>query len=438
MVISFFKGQFIKVTLSIFFLLILFFSRSFMGIYIFNFRIGEYTMVGSLLFYLFCLYLSFKDKNFQLGNKFLYVNFLIFFFFIFNAVISKSSFLNPYTYKVSSYIWTLGFFFLGFYFFKEHQIEIKYLIFLILGLVYLYFFSIFGLPSGLVDFIRSISDKFEPHKGSDILIMFASIFYIFNRYLKDKRLALEIFSVFTFLYLPLILFKSRGAFIGFIIFVFFEFVYLRKSFKSSVRRNIIMFLFILLVFLQSVFLINGSSFIKIQETDESIRYITEYRADPDEEEFRLLFIEEDFWTKEMRLKSTDNNLNWRLQIWQDVYFDIHYNQLYFTGYGYRNKIPAMEIETRQGLDKLNEHVHNYLVTLYARGGLVHLALYFLLYFYLLKNIKGSTQNIHFVPIFTSLIFASLFDVAMENSHYPLIFYFMLGLIVNINKQFKNI
>ena len=70
----------------------------------------------------------------------------------------------------------------------------------------------------------------------------------------------------------------------------------------------------------------------------------------------------------------------------------------------------MEIETRQGLDKLNEHVHNYIVTLYARGGLVHLLLYLLLYFYILKHFKYSIKKIHYIPIFTALIFASLFDV----------------------------
>ena len=40
----------------------------------------------------------------------------------------------------------------------------------------------------------------------------------------------------------------------------------------------------------------------------------------------------------MRLKSSDNNLNWRLQIWQDVYFSIYYRDLVLTGYGCSFKI----------------------------------------------------------------------------------------------------
>lgn len=76
-------------------------------------------------------------------------------------------------------------------------------------------------------------------------------------------------------------------------------------------------------------MINGSSFIKFNQAEQNVKNIVEYRADPDDEEFRILFIEEDFWTKEMRLKSSDNNLNWRLQIWQDVHFDIYYKNLVF-------------------------------------------------------------------------------------------------------------
>ena len=124
------------------------------------------------------------------------------------------------------------------------------------------------------------------------------------------------------LYFPLFLYKSRGAFIAFLFFIIFEIFYLRKSINNTITRNIIFILISLFLLFQSIFLISGSSFIKLQETEESVKYITEYRADPDDEEFRLLFFEEDYWTKEMRIKSTDNNLNWRLQIWQDVYFDI--------------------------------------------------------------------------------------------------------------------
>ena len=130
-----------KYAISIFFVFVLFFSRSFMGIYIFGYRVGEYTMVFSLLFYILSLALYKQiDKKFILGQEFFIVNLLIFLFFVINVFISNSSFLNPYTYKVSSYIWPIGFFFLGLHFFNQYRVNLKYLIVLLIKLIYLYFF----------------------------------------------------------------------------------------------------------------------------------------------------------------------------------------------------------------------------------------------------------------------------------------------------------
>ena len=432
------KTKYVQVTVSVLFLLILFFGRSFMGIYLFGgLRIGEYVMAAALVMYIYGLVISKRYfTNNKLEKKFIVVNVLIFMFFIINAVLSGSSFMNSYTYRTSSYLWAIGFYFLGYIFFKFNQLNSKYIIFLVFSLVYLYFFSIFGLPDTVILFIRSISDKFEPHKGADLLIIFSSIFFIANRYFPNKRVCLEVFISFTMLYFPLFLFKSRGAFIGFVFFVIFEIFYLRKSIKNTVSRNIIFIFISLLLLFQSIFLINGSAFIKLQDTEESVKFITEYRADPDDEEFRLLFLEEDYWTKEMRIKSTDNNLNWRLQIWQDVYFDIHYKKLYFTGYGYKYKIPAMELETRQGLDKLNENVHNYFVNLYARGGLIHISLYTAFFILLARLLKFKTESNALLPFILACLFAAFFDVAMENSHFPLIFYFMIGMYMNKKALFK--
>ena len=72
-----------------------------------------------------------------------------------------------------------------------------------------------------------------------------------------------------------------------------------------------------------------------------------------------------------RVNSGDGNLNWRLQIWQDVYQDLNDKNKLISGYGYSGAIPAMERVDRAGLDGTNIHVHNYFVNILARGGLVH-------------------------------------------------------------------
>ena len=69
-----------------------------------------------------------------------------------------------------------------------------------------------------------------------------------------------------------------------------------------------------------------------------------------------------------RLESTDPTANWRLDIWQDVVFDIFKEGRYLTGYGYNEIFPQMLDPTapgRLGRDGMNEHVHNYFVNIFA-------------------------------------------------------------------------
>ena len=60
-----------------------------------------------------------------------------------------------------------------------------------------------------------------------------------------------------------------------------------------------------------------------------------------------------FYTRDGRVFSIDGNVNWRIQIWQDVYFDLLDDEKLFLGNGYRDIIPAMEKFERQGRDGLN-------------------------------------------------------------------------------------
>lgn len=432
------KSNFFKYSFTIFLISILLFARTFMGLYIYGFRLGELAMGATILILLISLI---NYKNFLYTNYFskeLFVTLImILFYFMINSLITDSSFFSTYTYRSSSYIWTIGMLFLGANFFKLNYLNPNILKSLYVILIFIYIYGTYGIPKSYINYILQYSDKFEPHKGSDLLLIFVGIFFINNRYFQNKRILFEIFTLFVCLYFPFFGFKSRGAFLAFLIFTITEYFYFRNEFRANLKRNILLFLFSFMVLFQSIFLINGSSFIKFNQAEQNIKNIVEYRADPDDEEFRILFIEEDFWTKEMRLKSSDNNLNWRLQIWQDVYFDIYYKNLVFSGYGYKDKIPAMEVITRQGLDRLNENVHNYVVTIYARGGLIHLILFCFFYYYLIRDLKRATNSLYSLPLIISVLFTAFFDVAMENSHYPLLFYFLIGLSIHKNRLFKN-
>lgn len=433
------KNKLFKYLVFSFFVLVFVFARSFMGIYIFGFRIGELAMGFSLLIFIFSMATFYSSNIFNNSNKkiFFITFFLISITFIVN-VFNNGNSISTYTFRSSSYIWTTGFLFFGHQFFRVNTLS-KNLIYVgIPILIYIYFFSIYGFPQAIIDFILSISDKFEPHKGSDLLIIYVSIVFVVNKLFMDKRRGFEIFILLTSLYFPLMLFKSRASFIAFLFFSISELYYFRSNINSNYKRNLLLIFLVILIFFQSVFFVSGSGFIKADEIEAEIEYVATYRNDPDDEKFRLFYIAEDtLGSRTTRIFSSDNNLNWRLQIWQDVIYDLLSKNKLILGYGYEDKIPAMLDEGRSGLDRLNENVHNYVVTLLARGGITTVILYSLLYFMLIKTYKDETKSNYFLIYLIPVLFNSLFDVAMENSHFPLIFYFFSGMLFHKNKIFNN-
>ena len=74
-----------------------------------------------------------------------------------------------------------------------------------------------------------------------------------------------------------------------------------------------------------------------------------------------------FYIENNRINSGDGNLNWRLQIWQDVIQDLNDKNSIMLGYGFQDEIPAMQRIDRAGLDGTNIHVHNYFINVLARG-----------------------------------------------------------------------
>ena len=89
----------------------------------------------------------------------------------------------------------------------------------------------------------------------------------------------------------------------------------------------------------------------------------------------------------------------------------------------------MEEEYRSGNDGTNENVHNFFVNIYARGGLIHLLLY-VAFFVVLVNKANSTNKLKsLIMIMLPVLITSFFDASMENAHFPIIFYYLLGNIV---------
>ena len=417
-----------------FFLGVYLFARTFMGIYILGFRLGELAILFSLLALIISIMFWNKFKYIELfkNTRLRLILILLIISFILNVILSGSSLFNPYTFKSSSYIWSMGFLFFGLfysYYFKINQGIIRLFIFLNF---YLYYFSFFGVNDEFQKQLLNISDKFEYHKGSDVFLLLTTSLFLMNRFEKKKRFALEVLLLTYSFFSPLLLYKSRGAFIGFTLFFLLELINLKKSFKKPILRNISILFLMTILFFQSLSLVTKSGLVEVDEVRENVEFISSYRALPSSEIFeqKLLYFYEG------KIYSSDGNLNWRLQIWQDVVFDLISKNKYLTGYGYNSIIPAMDDPFRAGDDGTNENVHNFFINIFARGGLIHLLL-FTLFFIQIYIYSSRFKDIKIMNFLLPVFLVSFFDSSMENSHFPLIVYFIIGSLMQLNKNIQN-
>jgi len=412
-----------------FFFLMLTFVRSFMGIYIFNLRLGEILVGFSLILTIMVLFLLISKNNvlYEIDKKIKYFYFLIILSFFVVIFLSNSDLSRTYTYKASSYIWTMSFIFVGYFFYSYDTGDTeKLLIWLLNPTLYLaYFFQVFNIPDFVINYFLSISDKFEPHKGSDLTILFVITFLLNNKFFHKSKYFVEYYIIFFSLYAPFLYFKSRASFIAVLLFVLMQFVNYRKYYfrHVSIVRIFLVFIISLLIVIQSVFWVQQSGIIKIYEARENVVSLIEYRTQTYVENIDDGF----FWISDGRLFTADGNLNWRLDIWQDIIFDLKETNKIFFGYGYNGVIPVMEWDNgyRLGLDGLNENVHNNWFNILARGGIFQLILFVSLLFFIVINYFKTSLNHNIIIFIIPLLTVSFFDSSMENAHFPILYYFFL-------------
>ena len=214
------------------FLSIIFFVRSFVGVYIGEFRIGEYLFLIALLLSFFFLIFNFKSNFTTKYLRSIYVFLIISFFAV--CLISESNFFTTYTYKSSSYIWSISFLFLGYYLFNFKDFDYLYLNIFRASLLVIYIFLVIKTPVFIVNFFKVYSDKIEFHKGSDILLFFVIIMVLNNKRISKDNFSIYYFLILSSLFFPLLLFKSRAAAIAGILFFVIE-IY---RYKEIVFRNL--------------------------------------------------------------------------------------------------------------------------------------------------------------------------------------------------------
>lgn len=416
------------------------FSRSFVGIYIFGFRIGEIIVAISLILSLFLLFQKKIIVN-QFGKK-IYLTYL---FLILSTlilmIIKYQNIFQFYNFKSSSYIWLTSLLFLNVKFFK---IQKNYLFSINIALLLIYMFTVFYFPNNLIKFFSIYSDKFDYLKPSDILLSFVITLFINNRFLnKFTNFYIEYFFILSALFFPIFIFKSRGSAVAALVFFLIE-VFRFKEIKefSKKRKTIVLFLSFLIFYISASLLTD----IKIEEDEnilqaEVISVLFEQKNTSLDDFLSFYIIQniDDLKSFKIlnngRIFSSDGNINFRLQIWQDIILDSFSDYKFIIGTGFNEKIPAMNNPLYMGSDGQNEDVHNFLINIYARGGLIQFSIFLIFYSLLFKFTKLKILSYDMVIFSIPVFIVSFFDSSMSSPHFPFIFFlFFNNIFTNIKES----
>jgi len=413
------------------------FTRSFVGVYLFGFRIGEYLVLTGFLICIFSVML-YRLKIFEnykiLLNKY-FVTIVVSFFVI--SYLTDTNFISTYTYKSSSYIWTIGFLIFGLFLHRFlDNLNKEILILPIFIPLIIYILNTGNYPNFIIDFFKENSDKFQFTKASDIFLSIVVIYFYLEKLKFNQRIKIIYLFFYTPLFLPLMIILSRGSYVGILLFTFLVF-YFERSYILKNKLRVIIYLFCaFLIFSFSTFRTSG---VELGAKTVNAEVLTEQiKTNNEVKDTKKAFLT--FYIDNGRLFSKDETTNWRLDIWQDVFWDMKNENILFVGYGYKSIIPQMldpAAPGRLGRDGLNEHVHNYFVTILSRGGLFQLFFFIILHLSLIKIWIERNKNYKIFIYYLPVIFVSFLDISMDGVQFPLLFYSGLGYFLS-NKSPESI
>ncbi len=435
-----------------FIILLILFGRSVTGVYLFGFRIGELAIGAAMvLSLLFLIFIKKDNKYFYFGDKTFYFMKLIIISFFITLFVSGGSLTELYTYKSSSYIWTLSFLFMGMFAFHKFERNKYFDMFFPVLLPLTYIFSVLFYPQPVADFFVRFSDKFDYLKASDVFLIFV-LTNVINQKIFKKEFSYYMYLLMSSaIFIPLFLFKSRGAFLPAILFLIFELIRTRNIFLKNKLRSLIVMVICIPIFYLSTYNVGLQLFVNnyTYEGESLTEQITASvsRAAEEKETIELFG---SFFIMDGRLYSDGQTVNWRLQIWQDVLRDLFYYSTYLnpdginyfraegeprrdvflTGFGYNERLAAMDDSSRRGTDMQNENVHNFAVNILAKGGFLHFILFVSMYISLISYWYKKNKNYRLLSFITFALMTAFFDVAMESVRFPFIFFGTIAYLFN--------
>tara|TARA_X000001036_G_scaffold18557_2_gene15658 strand:- start:13080 stop:14132 length:1053 start_codon:yes stop_codon:yes gene_type:complete len=335
---------------------------------------------------------------------------------------NDGSLFSLYTYKSSSFIWMIGYIFVGYYFFQNIEIKKLHIYILIATPYVIYLFNSGNYPNIVMEFFFTYSDKFQFMKGSDVLMAFIFCLFIIKDKLSDERYMVYL-NITGGLLLPIFLTLSRASFFSGLLFLIITNLSLKEVVKRDIKKYILLILFSSFIFILSAIRLAALPEFENQTNPEPLNIVQESVNEviirKNTNKFFL-----GFYFCERRLCSKDNTLDWRLDIWSDLVNDqIDKNKLIY-GFGFNEIFEVMKDPNapgRLGRDGLNENVHNHIFTIIGRMGILGLISYL---FFQIKLISPLKSNIYIFLL--PLFLVSAFDTTMESVQFPLLYYFLIS------------
>ena len=405
------------------------FMRSFVGIYIFGFRLGELYTGFCVLIGLFLLSKKFSSKlSLQESTKILPVFQLIILSCFVVLLVNLPTEFNLSLIKQSSFVWSVSFIFIGIYFLTvfSHNLIVLFMGAVLLGS---YFITFINYPNFIMDFFISYSDKFQFIKAADQLLLLVVFNTLFKKIEVSSTIKFYVFAFSSSIFLPYFISQSRGSLLAAAIFIVLNSMSYYKFLIGNKFKSLFIILFSVILFYVSSYLLSGINFQDIDSEENVILEVTTQIEDGilKQKDISKGFLS--FYFEEGRIKSSDNTTDWRLDIWQDLIDDlISKNKIYF-GFGYEGIFEIMldpSAPGRLGRDGLNENVHNYFFNILGRGGLFQLIIFLYLYIKIYKTWVLKNKKIDFFVLVAPLLIVSSLDVTMEGVQFPFIFYTFMG------------
>ena len=147
------------------------------------------------------------------------------------------------------------------YFYKFNLKNLTY--YLSVSLIILYIFNTIFYPDFIISFFMNYADKFELSKASNLLISLIFV-NVINYYInKNDNFVCYYFIISTSLFLPLLLFNSRGSFIALIFFILIYIIYRREVLFVNIKTSLIYLILFGLIFIASTYnILESSIFLK--------------------------------------------------------------------------------------------------------------------------------------------------------------------------------